>query len=147
MNLKPINTDEQPVIIRMIVLILIPFIFVFGIYVVFNGHLSPGGGFSGGAILGAGLSLYAAAFGAKTVRKFFSFKTFTKLSGVALLFYALAKGYAFMMGASGKHTGIPLGTPGNILSAGLILPLNICVGIVVCGTIYSIYALFTEGEV
>lgn len=31
--------------------ILFPFIMVFGFYVIVNGHLSPGGGFQGGAIL------------------------------------------------------------------------------------------------
>lgn len=31
--------------------IIYPFILIFGLYVVFNGHLSPGGGFQGGAIL------------------------------------------------------------------------------------------------
>jgi len=31
--------------------ILFPFIVVFGFYVIVNGHLSPGGGFQGGAIL------------------------------------------------------------------------------------------------
>jgi multicomponent Na+:H+ antiporter subunit B len=59
------------------------------------------------------------------------------LTGAALLFYALVKGYAFVMGASGLSTGISLGTPGNLFSGGLILPLNISVGIVV----------FSEGEV
>lgn len=31
--------------------ILYPFILLFGIYIIVNGHLSPGGGFQGGAIL------------------------------------------------------------------------------------------------
>ncbi|MDE7015094.1 MAG: hypothetical protein K2P19_10565, partial [Kineothrix sp.] len=30
-------------------MILVPIIFIFGIYIILNGHLSPGGGFSGGA--------------------------------------------------------------------------------------------------
>lgn len=48
---------------------LVPLIIIFGIYVILNGHLSPGGGFSGGAIIGAGLILYLNAFGfAKTER-------------------------------------------------------------------------------
>lgn len=141
------QSEEQPIILRVIVQFIVPFIFVFGLYVIFNGHLSPGGGFSGGAILGAGLSLYAASFGIEHVRKFFSFKTFSRCISIALLFYALVKGYAFMMSAAGLDTGIPLGTPGNLFSAGLILPLNICVGIIVGCTIYGLYALFSEGEV
>ena len=43
--------------------VLCPIIFIFGIYIILNGHISPGGGFSGGAILGAGMILYVSAFG------------------------------------------------------------------------------------
>ncbi|MFR1213541.1 MAG: MnhB domain-containing protein [Acutalibacteraceae bacterium] len=34
-----------------------------------NGHISPGGGFSGGAIIGGGLMLYALAFGHEKYQK------------------------------------------------------------------------------
>ena len=37
---------------------LIPVILLFGVYILLNGHLSPGGGFSGGAVLAAGLMIY-----------------------------------------------------------------------------------------
>ncbi|MBN2668568.1 MAG: hypothetical protein JXR60_04995 [Bacteroidales bacterium] len=37
--------------------ILIPVIFLFGIYVFINGHLTPGGGFQGGAIIATGVAL------------------------------------------------------------------------------------------
>ena len=40
-----------------------PVILLYGMYIVLNGHLSPGGGFSGGAVMGAGLILYLNAFG------------------------------------------------------------------------------------
>ena len=50
-------------ILQQITAILFPIIIIFGIYVILNGHLSPGGGFSGGAIIGAGLILYTNAFG------------------------------------------------------------------------------------
>lgn len=35
--------------------VLFPFIILFGLYVIINGHLSPGGGFQGGAILATGI--------------------------------------------------------------------------------------------
>jgi multicomponent Na+:H+ antiporter subunit B len=38
-----------------------------------------------------------------------------------------------------------LGEAGAILSAGLILPLNICVGMVVACTMYAFYTLFRKG--
>jgi multicomponent Na+:H+ antiporter subunit B len=37
--------------------ILIPIIFLFGVYVFMNGHLTPGGGFQGGAIIASGVVL------------------------------------------------------------------------------------------
>ena len=42
-------------IIEMGVRIMIPFIQLFGLYVIAHGHLSPGGGFQGGVVLGAGI--------------------------------------------------------------------------------------------
>ena len=84
--------------------IIFPFILLFGIYVVLNGHLSPGGGFSGGTVMGAGLILYANAFGHRRIHRFFSFKTFTVMSSSALMVYALSKGYSFFMGACLLYT-------------------------------------------
>ncbi|HBF87231.1 MAG TPA: sodium:proton antiporter [Bacteroidales bacterium] len=37
--------------------VLVPVIFLFGIYVFINGHLTPGGGFQGGAIIATGVAL------------------------------------------------------------------------------------------
>jgi multicomponent Na+:H+ antiporter subunit B len=125
--------------------ILVPVIIVFGIYVILNGHLSPGGGFSGGAIIGAGLILYLNAFGFKKTESFFTQKTFSVVSVSALLFYSISKTYAFFTGANGIHSIISKGTAGDIISAGLILPLNICVGAVVACTMYSFYGMFRKG--
>ena len=50
---------------RVVVGITFPFILLYGIYIVLNGHLSPGGGFSGGAIIGGGLVLANLVFGQK----------------------------------------------------------------------------------
>ncbi|NLW43294.1 MAG: hypothetical protein GXY89_09190 [Tissierellia bacterium] len=143
--MKKIIGDDE--ILKVIVEILFPFVIILGIYVVFNGHLSPGGGFSGGTILGAGLILYSTAFGVEKIQKYLNFRTFTILTSSALIFYALIKGYSFMTGAAHIPSGIPLGIPGKILSGGAILPLNVAVGIVVGCTIYGIYSLFTRGEI
>ena len=137
----------RPLVLQLVVSRLTPFVMMYGIYILFNGHLSPGGGFSGGTILGAGLVLCSLALGPETVRKFFSFNICMRLACAALAFYALIKAYAFIIGAMGGSTGIPLGTPGDILSGGKVLPLNISIGIVVACTIYCFYALFAEGEV
>ena len=133
-------------ILQMAAFILVPIIFIFGIYVILFGHLGPGGGFSGGAIIGAGLILYLDAFGFAKTEKFFTLKTFRVVSIAGLLTYAVSKCYSFYTGANHIESIIPLGTPGHILSSGLILILNICVGAVVSCTMYAFYVLFRKGD-
>lgn len=133
-------------ILQKTAVILVPIVILLGIYVVLNGHLSPGGGFSGGAIMGAGLMIYVTAFGFDSIRRFFTYKTYQRVVLCALLTYALSKCYSFYTGANGIHSVIPLGTPGAILSSGLILVLNICVGFIVTCTMYAFYAVFRKGE-
>lgn len=136
---------KHDAILQAVSAVLVPIIVIFGIYVILNGHLSPGGGFSGGAIIGAGLILYLNAFGFEKTEKFFTEKTYKWVSFCSLTFYCLAKSYSFYTGAHHLESGIPLGTPGAILSSGLILPLNICVGLVVACTMYAFFALFRKG--
>ena len=137
---------KNDVILQAGATILVPVIILFGIYVILNGHLSPGGGFSGGAIIGAGLILYLNAFGFEKTEKLFHEKTYKWVSFCALTTYCLAKSYSFFTGANHLESHIPLGIPGHILSSGLILILNICVGLVVACTMYTFYAMFRKGD-
>lgn len=133
-------------VLQMAACVLVPVIILFGIYVILNGHLSPGGGFSGGAIIGAGLILYLSAFGFEKTEKLFTEKTYKCISFGALTTYCLVKSYSFFTGANHLESHIPLGTPGAILSSGLILILNICVGLVVACTMYTFYVMFRKGD-
>lgn len=137
---------KNDVILQKVANLLVPLALLFGIYNVLNGHISPGGGFSGGAIMGAALILHLNAFGFKKTGRFFSYKTFRVVSYCALTFYALSKAYSFFTGANYLESFISTGNPGDILSAGLILPLNIAVGLVVACTMYAFYALFRKGD-
>lgn len=137
-----VRSLEGDAIVRRTMRALIPFIFVFGIYVLLNGHLSPGGGFSGGAILGAGIILLSSAYGDDASGRFVTEKRFKIITTSALLFYCVGKSYTFFTGANELPTFIGNGTPGNILSAGLILPLNVAVGMVVACTIYGMFRMF-----
>lgn len=136
---------KDDVILQTVARLLVPPIFIFGIYIILAGHLGPGGGFSGGAVIGAGLILYQNAFGFTKTERFFTAKTYRTMSFGALACYSIAKSYSFYTGANHIESIIPLGSPGAILSSGLILLLNICVGIVVAGTMYTFYAMFRRG--
>ncbi|MBQ3587005.1 MAG: hypothetical protein II977_00410, partial [Oscillospiraceae bacterium] len=140
-------SPKRDPIVKNVARFIIPFLMVFGVYLMLNGHLSPGGGFSAGAVMGASLILYSSAFGYKKISKVITEKFVKTVTLCSLLFYAGIKCYSFFTGANHIPTGIPLGTPGAILSSGLILPLNIAVGLVVTCTMYSFYSLFSKGEI
>lgn len=67
---------KNDAILQLVATFLVPIIIIFGIYIILNGHLGPGGGFSGGAVIGAGLVLYLNAFGFKRTERFFTEKTY-----------------------------------------------------------------------
>lgn len=137
---------HNDVILQTAARVIVPLAFVLGIYVVFNGHLSPGGGFAGGAIIGAGVILYLMAYGYQSTERFFTARTYRTLSFCALCFYTCSKGYHFITGANGWPSFITPGTPGALLSGGLLLPLNIAVGTVVACTMYTLYTMFRKGD-
>lgn len=127
--------------------LIVPIVMLYGVYVILNGHISPGGGFSGGTLIGAGLILYLCAFGAGQIARFVNYRRYLYVNLAALGYYALAKGYSFFTGANHLDSAIPHGEPGAILSGGLILSLNIAVGVVVACTMYGFYSLFSREDI
>lgn len=147
-NAKETDWKYEPkpdAILQKMTLVLVPVIFLFGFYIILNGHLSPGGGFSGGATIGAGLILYVTTFGFHKTQRFFNEKVYDLVKVGALSLYSLTMIYYFYTGANMLKNMIPLGTPGNILSSGMILPINIFVGLEVACTMYAFFALFRRG--
>jgi multicomponent Na+:H+ antiporter subunit B len=134
-------------IMRMVAGILLPCLLLYGAYVLLNGQISPGGGFSGGAVIGSGLIICAAAFGFVSTDRVITKRAANLIAFFSLGFYSFAKGYVFFTGANGMENHIPKGTPGAILSGGLILPLDIAVGLVVACTMFGFYSLFRRGSI
>lgn len=138
----------KDVILKEIGKIVIPFIQIFGIYVIFHGHLSPGGGFAGGTVLGASFILYNAIYGSEVAKKKLKYETLIKILCSSVFLYGILKGYSFITG--GSHLPLPqppIGTPGNVFSGGFLLPLNILVGVIVAISMYFFYTLFDEGDI
>ena len=138
---------EQDPILRHTARILVPVVLLFGCYVILCGHLGPGGGFAGGSILGGGLILYASAYGFEALERCLNEKSYRRIVAGSLFFYSAAKCYSFYCGANGLETVFSPGTAGRILSAGLILPLNVAVGLVVGCTMYGFYSVFQRGRI
>jgi len=117
--------------------ILVPFIFLYGLYVLLGGESSPGGGFSAGAILSAGIILYRHAFGSEATERFMNERVFVAVRTVGLCIYAVLFGAYILLPDDVK----------SHLTAHLIMPIDVAVGMVVMCTMYGIYALFIRGEI
>ena len=117
--------------------LLVPCVLVFGLCILFNGHLSPGGGCSGGAVLGAALILCAVAFGRERIRRFFTRRVFNTVRIAGLMLYAVMFGVYVFLGANGIESG---------LSRILVQIIDVAVGLVVMSTMYGFFALYTKGE-
>ena len=142
-ELRQLEREEESVqehadlILKQVAWVLIPFIFLFAIYVLLNGETSPGGGFSGGTILGAGLILFSAAFGTRHMQVLMNRRRYSAVRTFGLLLYGILYGIYIFIGAN----GLP-----NYLT-GMILLIDLAVGLVVACTMYGFYALFSRGEI
>ena len=134
-------------IIRHVVNSLLPILWVFSIYIMLFGHLSPGGGFSGGSLLGGTMILDRYVNKEKSFGSRLKDKCLKRIAVGAITLYTIIKGQSFLFGALHKNgLSLPLGVPGNIISSGLILPLNLIVGLLVAVGFYMIAVLFEEGR-
>jgi multicomponent Na+:H+ antiporter subunit B len=65
----------------------VPFIQLFGLYVIVHGHYSPGGGFQGGVLLGAAFILIALGYDLPTSKRHFPVRTNAILANSGALIY------------------------------------------------------------
>ncbi len=139
--------DDQ--IVRITSRLVVPFIQVYGIYVILNGHLTPGGGFSGGAIFGASLVLIALSFNLEAGVKQISHNTASILESGGALGYALTGLAALFLGGNylaNRSAGFPIGEAGQLFSSGAILVITVFVGVKVASTIVTLFYNIIEGE-
>src|SRR5665648_104859 len=67
------------------------FIIVFGLYVIAHGHLTPGGGFQGGAVIVSGVVMLLVAFNSQELKKTLRERALSIMESTgALIFIVLA---------------------------------------------------------
>ena len=109
--------------------VIIPLIQVFGVYVIFHGHLSPGGGFQGGVLIAGAVAIVFLAYGMDRVSKVFNAERIKVYESVGALSFLLlgtlgvVYGYNFF-----KNVIYNQGKPGMLYSSGTIFWMNFAVG-------------------
>ncbi len=90
----------QDSILHVVSRYVIPVMQIYGLYIIFHGHESPGGGFAGGMVLGVGLVLYSLVFGLREGQKRLP-SDLAMVGGVVLIltiFAELIIGHVFEIG-------------------------------------------------
>jgi len=123
--------------------LLTPLILLLGVYVFVNGHLTPGGGFQGGAILASGVLLVLLA----DPLRHFSHGLISAVESLAGVFY-VAIGLAGLVLAGGflDNRILPLGEFGALFSAGAIPVIYSLIGLKVGAEFASMLASLAETE-
>jgi multicomponent Na+:H+ antiporter subunit B len=145
-------------IVKTISSIIFPFITIYGLYVIAHGHLTPGGGFQGGAVVASGLAMLLVAYGSvwtmgKLKEKHLSINQTLESVGaigfIGLAFFGLIFGTKIFFNnflANNQDylfgTTVKLGeTSANINTAGILPLMNFAVGLKVIAGLFGIVLL------
>ena len=142
-------------IVRTITNILYSSILIFGFYVIMHGHLTPGGGFQGGAVVASGIALVLIAYGYDTIKNWIKKSNLSVLEsigavsfiGVAFLGIGTTFFYNFLANSGslfGNPTVIGI-NPGDLNTAGALPLMSWAVGLKVLAGLGSIVLLMAYG--
>ncbi len=139
-------------VVRTIADIMVVPIIIFGIYLIIHGHLSPGGGFQGGAVIASSTALLIIAYGSFGKHK----DSLSSLESTGLTLFILIAflglGYTvfynFLASGGAVFGGtVPYGiNPGRLDSGGTVPLMNIMVGLEVTAALSLILWMMAKGS-
>lgn len=128
------------IIVKKVSQLVTPLIFMYGIYIILHGHLTPGGGFAGGAILSGAFILLVLAYGGELLKLKQKEAGSSVTESLAVLVFLLLATLALFMGTYVFfHNYLPAGKIGQLVSAGIIPLYNMVVGIEVGAALFTIF--------
>jgi len=143
-------------IVKTISNVAFPFILIYGLYIIAHGHLTPGGGFQGGAVVASGLAMILVAQGSvwvvgKVKEKHLSVLEsigalgFIGLAFIGIIFVLFISNYEanffknFLIGQNSIPIFNEIGRGfANINTAGVIPLMNFAVGLKVIAGLFAI---------
>ncbi len=142
--------EGMSVIVRTVTRLVYGLILLFGFYVIMHGHLTPGGGFQGGAVVASAFALLLVTFGSAGLRGKLNLHWLQSLEEIgALAFLGLAFlgiGTAFFYNLLAGQPGGPFGGPAGALAGGGTVPLmNWAVGLKVMTGIAAVVIVMLVG--
>ncbi len=116
-------------------------IVLFGIYIITHGHLSPGGGFPGGAVVASAFLLVM--LGSNKVPG--KSKFLSSIESLAGLTFGLLGFWGMMVfGQFLNNMVLPAGSPGRLLSAGIIPLISLVIGAKVASELSGVFSSYRK---
>ena len=147
--IKPAPENGMTLVVRTVCGWIGGFILVYGIYIILYGHLTPGGGFSGGVIAASAFVLIMLANGAHAAEKMFSQSAASAWVCVGGLLF-LSVGVLGLL-LAGVFLANFLTTDESahfsLFCSGVIPICEIGIGILVCSALYLIFVVLTATHV
>ena len=130
------------IIVKKVTQMLAGIIFLYGLYITIFGHLTPGGGFAGGIIIAGAFILLILAYGSAALKLKRNMERAKTLESLMVMLFLLIAMAGLLIGARVFFKNfLPVGTAGELMSAGLIPLYNILVGAKVAAAILSIFLM------
>lgn len=125
-------------------LFLFPVTIIIGLDVVTHGHLTPGGGFQGGVVLGTGIHLLYVAGTYRMLERIRPVRPFEWTEAIGAGAFACLGISALILSAAFLANVIPFGSLGTLFSAGTVPLLNGVVGVEVASGVVVLLSKFFE---
>jgi multicomponent Na+:H+ antiporter subunit B len=119
------DKEEASLIVRAGSKMLFPLVILLGAYIFAHGHLTPGGGFQGGAVIASGFLLMYLAWPERGTGR----KTFSAVESLAGLAFVAIGVLGMACGAGFLANFLPLGARNTLLSAGVIPIIYVAIGL------------------
>lgn len=127
-------------IVKKVTQLIVGLIFLYGIYIITHGHLTPGGGFAGGAVIAGAFILLVLAYGSDILRLKRREEGSSVLESTGILIFLVLAFAAIFIGTKIFFANyLPKGKIGELISAGVIPLFNIAVGIEVAAALFTIF--------
>ncbi len=127
------------VIVKTVTRLTVGLIFLYGIYIILHGHLTPGGGFAGGVIIALSFMNLDLAFGGSVSAKIFSKGSTAVVEALGAVMFLVLALFGLRYGGFFDNFLHPDGDPGQLISAGIIPLENIAISLKVGAGLFGIF--------
>ncbi len=141
------NKDGMSIIVKTITRISVWLILLYGFYIILHGHLTPGGGFGGGVILGLAFLNVMLAYGRDFSKKWLNIKLLHDIEASSITLFLIVGLLGIALGGSFLANFLGKGNLFSLLSGGTMPALNILIGVKVGMSLFLVVWLMAGFDI